>query len=454
MDQEVCTARADQVQFNTLGDQRSPVELQVTGHIPALAVGTLYRTGPGGYKVRRTEGDKENFACSHWFDGFTTVHKFDIVLNGNKSKVVYSSYCQVDELIERARRTGRMNVMSFGQKRDPCDSLYKKFKSIFMPPFPNPTPHSSNVGVTFRETLPTEKALAESASRRLLTVATDTHQTKTFDADTLEPLGLAVQSQLHPDLTGPFSGAHAAHDPETGDVFNYNLSPGRKAVYRVFRASLSGKVEILAEISGHDIHAAYLHSMFITADFLVLCIWPAFYRYMGLSVLWHRNMLDAIEPFDSSSKATWVVVDRKHGRGVVKKFTTPGFFSFHTINAWQEKQKDGVLDIICELAQFDSLDILHTFYYENMVSNESHVGTTGEKLRSKLAGGIARHRLSGIPLSGNSTSTTEAEKIMNIAFPNAGDLPRINPQYALKQHRYVYSVATRHRSSFMGESFL
>lgn len=338
---------------------------------------------------------------------------------------------------------------------DPCDSLYKKFKSIFFPTTPDPSPNSANVGVSFRSTLPAEKDLASNASRRpLLTIETDSNQTKTFDADTLEPLGLAVQDQLHPKLSGPFSGAHAAHDPKTGDIFNYNLALGRVSTYRVFRASPTGEVEILAEISGKDIHPAYLHSMFISENFVILCIWPAYYRMMGLSILWHRNMLEAIEPFDTSAKTIWIVVDRKHGRGVVKRFTSPPFFSFHTVNAWEEQRNDGSVDVICEISQFDNMDILHCFYYENMVSNERRVKSDGEKLRKRLSGALARYRLADVPMRKTSKTPQDAvaERILSIPFPEAGDLPRINPHYALKQHRFVYSMITRHRSSFMGKS--
>lgn len=135
-------------------------------------------------------------ACSHWFDGFYTVHKFEIVPGEDTcTKAWYSSRSQADEVIEHARRTGKLEGITFGQKRDPCDSLYKKFKSVFEPQFTQSV-KGANLGVAIQEVLPAEieRAIAETgdvSDRQLLTLATDACTTTVIDADTLEPLGLA-----------------------------------------------------------------------------------------------------------------------------------------------------------------------------------------------------------------------------------------------------------------------
>lgn len=424
--------------------------------------GSLYRTGPGGYKVPRVNPKDGTAACSHWFDGFTTVHKFQLVPGDRQcSQIWYTSYCHVDELIEQARKTGRLEGISFGQKRDPCESLYHKVKSVFTPIFPS-TLHSANIGVVLRETLPGElqqlqTGNTDASKRRYLTVTTETRNTKQFDADTLEPLGVTNQEQLHPSLTGPLSAAHGSHDQETGDIFNYNLEFGRKPTYRVFRANnKSQTVDILAEISGCDIRGAYIHSLLLSKNFVILCIWPSFFTAMGISILWERNILESLAPFDPGAKATWLVIDRHHGRGVVKKFKSPAFFCFHTVNAWEEESADGsTADVICELVEFSSMDILHRFYYENLASNERNVDSFNRTHPKSTTVGLARYKLPAVPLSVDirkskppSTSST-AERIMFIESPAAGDLPRFNPHYTFKPHRYVWSVLDRSKSSFV-----
>jgi hypothetical protein len=86
--------------------------------------------------------------------------------------------------------------------------------------------------------------------------------------------------------------------------------------HSVFQASRTGKVRIIAEIKGNGVHGAYLHSIFLTEHFVVLCVWPAYYTSMGLSILWNRNLLDSIK-YDASASTKWYVVDRTSGRGLV-----------------------------------------------------------------------------------------------------------------------------------------
>lgn len=348
-------------------------------------------------------------------------------------------------MIENARRTGKLDGITFGQKRDPCDSLYHKFKSSFAPQAVNTT-FGSNIGVALRDTLPAEAASIPRASKRkLMTVVTDNSLAKTFDSKTLEPLGVTTQHVLHESLSGPMSAAHAARDPETGDVFNYNLSFGMVPVYKIFRTTLAGKTTVLASIRGADIKGAYIHSISLTPNFVILCVWPAYFRNLGLSILYERNLMDAMQ-FDNNASTMWIVVDRHKGREVVKKLKSPAFFCFHTVNAWESSEMSGsTVDITCELVEFKNMDILQKFYYRNLVSDQSEVT---ERDRVTEMARLARYVLKDIPIAGKGShmSTHTAEKTMDI---EAGDLPQINPLYALKPHRFVYTVLDRGKSSFL-----
>jgi torulene dioxygenase len=237
-------------------------------------------------------------------------------------------------------------------------------------------------------------------------------------------------------------------------MFNYNLAFGPTPTYKIFSAKpATGEVEILATISESSVKGAYIHSMFCTPSFVILCVWNAFFKPYGLSVLWNRNLMDAMSPFDPESKAIWLVVDRHHQRGVVKRFESPAFFAFHTTNSWEEHSQDGAVDIICELFQFPNTDILHKFYYENLVSDEKNVKVFNASVWSKKGQGgeLARYTLPGIPLLKTAIQTTigTAERMLTIPSPNAGDLQHCNPHYHLRPHRYVWSVLDRGKSSFI-----
>lgn len=213
-------------------------------------------------------------------------------------------------------------------------------------------------------------------------------------------------------------------------------------------------MDILAEIT--DARPAYIHLLSLTEDFVILCVWPAYFAKAGVNILWYRNLMEGLAPFDAKEKATWYVVDRKHGRGVVARFASPALFCFHTTNAWVERglNDSKTVDIVCELYQFSNMNILHRFYYNNLVSDASGVAASRVKYPiTPDSSGSARYKLSDIPLEDKTTSTTRprtAERIMYVASPNAGDLPRYNEKYALKPHRYVWSVVDRNKSSAVG----
>ena len=211
------------------------------------------------------------------------------------------------------------------------------------------------------------------------------------------------------------------------------------------------ETEIVAVISGAGINPAYIHSFFLSEDFIILCIWSSHFIASGAKILWERNLLDAMK-FDPKASAKWVVVDRKHDRGVVATFSSPAFFSFHTINAWQQDNGDEV-DIMCDLIQFPNMDILYKMYYENMIST----GRGTEKYSGKTGSypSFARYRLAGIPKVGSqgkskSKGTSRlAELVLQVPSPAVGDLPTMNPRFSTKKMRYIYTVVDRGLSSFV-----
>jgi torulene dioxygenase len=124
----------------------------------------------------------------------------------------------------------------------------------------------------------------------------------------------------------------------------------------------------------------------------VLCIWNAHFEGMGLKILTERNLLDAIAPFDASQPARWFVIDRKHGRGLVSEFESPAAFCFHTINAWQETNSKGEVDIVCNLSEYENLDILHSLYYSNMTSEGANAVTFNKEKGVTSLPRFARYR--------------------------------------------------------------
>ncbi|KAL3457464.1 carotenoid oxygenase [Aspergillus heterothallicus] len=397
--------------FEATAETRTPIELQVVGSLPNQLAGTLYRIGPGTYKVKGS-----HFQLSHWFDGFSFVHRFELVPQSTTGtcKVLYNSRGQVDALVEEARKSRTLKGITFGQKRDPCESIFRKVKSIFHPPFSSKDPGLVNAGVTLHANAPGVpeilRARPDGARFRSLASLTDANVLKHIDPETLEPIGVTRQSDLHYDLKGPLS----------------------YATYRIFRTSAqTGQTEIIATITGPDVKAAYLHSFFLSTDYVIL----------------RRSA------FRSQCAGSMVyVVDRLHGNGVVATYVNPAFFCFHTVNAWQETGHDGSTDVICDIIQYPTDEMIQRAYYETMVSTGPHVTRFYGSELSRPS--LVRYRLSSVgdrtteESTSGSTCFPEAEVTLRIDDHSVGDLPTINPRFKTRKTRYVYNLVNRAKSSF------
>ena len=408
------------------------------------------------------------FQASHWFDGFTQVHRFLILPpteENPSTKVLYNSRRTVDGLVERVRKSGRLDGFSFGQKRDPCQSFFKKLSSMFVASTPAYEPtkgraDTRNVGVTLSLNtpgLPSPESQAVISGRdtnsgtSTLINKTDASVYQLLDPETLEPIGVADQTVLHKELIGPMSGAHARTCPLTGEVFNYNLNISKDSTYRVFCASpATGKTTILATIK--DAPGAYIHSLFLTKSYVILCVWGSHYAYRGMTLMYHKNILDSISATDSKEPCLWYVVDRSPAqRGVLATYHSRAFYSFHTMNAYEEPSPtdSSQMNIICDLACYDDVSVLKRFYYENLISSgpgvEAYAGSKGDSTRSW----IGRFRLADIPPEADKPGKHRvATQVFSTPRNISLELPTINPAFVAKPHRYVYGVTDRGQSSF------
>lgn len=485
------------------------------GHIPAWAAGSLYRTGPGTHVIENMPNGK-TFETSHWFDGFAHSHKFDIIpsdIPGKPTRIVYSSRRQSEEMVENIRRTGSRGWVTFAQRQDPCVGLFSKIMSVWRRPPRDVT--RENVCVAIMPA-PAGKVAASAAGppdpkaanrhddgsspgvklgassgghRPPLLVTTDNDALKLCSADDLSITELSTQGKyFHPDLSGPLSCAHALFDPENGDMYNFNVVPGRVATYRVFcvRAA-TGQTDIIATIVGDfksGPKAAYIHSFFMSANFIILCVPSAHYAWGGAKVLWTRNIAEALEGWDDGTEGLryaktgaekemqWLVIDRKGGRGLVGRFASSAGFFFHAINAYEEPvDNDGEgaasttskqVDIICDLVAYRSLEVVKTLFYDVLLDKDGSYRTffhSRDRAESDHAT-LSRFRLrvdlpEETPTPGVATAPSvktladfpppfrRAERILAIPAPHCGELPVINPAYLTRPYHYVYSVPDR-----------
>lgn len=435
----------------------------MVGTIPAYAAGVLFRSGVGPRHIPTKNGT--TFRVNHWFDSLSQVHRFQLHApdaDHPAVRVTHSSRSTCDGLIARIEKTGQRDGFSFGAKYDPCLSFFQKVQSYFRP---SPPMQADDVScsITLSANFPglsrTGKKFEHGYDRKPITTLcnkTDSTMIQMLDPETLQPLGVTNQKTLNPLLKGPSSAAHAEVDPITGDVFNYNLDFGRTGAYRVFTVSAaSGETSILATIS----HApAYLHSLFLTEHYVILCVWNSFFAAGGAAILWTKNYADALASYDAKTPTSWFVVDRtppeKGGRGLIASYECDPFFCFHTINAYEEASSTGPskIDIIADLTAYENLDCIKRFYIENLASDSPKAKAYHDPAYSTCRPELRRFRLSNIPPSPTSSSSTtkplKALPIFTELKPNSPELPTFNPTFKTHKHRFIYGVTDTGKSTF------
>ncbi|CRK21561.1 hypothetical protein BN1723_017938, partial [Verticillium longisporum] len=437
--------------FDGLTETRGPVDLVVRGRIPAWAAGSLYRTGPGACKVEDTKSG--TLHISHWFDGLAHTHRFDIVEDESVAggiRVQYSSRRQSEALEKDIRDSGAYRSLSFGQRSDPCMGMFRKLMSVFRRMKIERSTDLDNVGVTVNADIPGLRSLAQghkdSGHATLpgnVFIGTDAAVFAEIDPKTMERLGVISHQKLHTQLRGPEAPAPGHRDPETGDYISFNADFGRKGVYRVFLSSAeTGKTTILASFNGTP---AYIHSFFLTRNYAIICVPSSHLKLGGAKVLWEGSIVEALQPFDNSLECHWYVVDRRLGKGLVGEFASPAGFFFHSTNSFEDDEGN----IICELVAYPSTMLIHRLYYDILLNRDGK----GEqflydsKRLVETFPGLVRYKFLKTDLVSPGSKVKaplpSPSKEWEIPAPHVGELPTINPAYACRRHRFVYSLIDR-----------
>lgn len=456
--------------FENAQPQHEPILLPIKGQIPPWLSGSLYRTGPGTFRIQPTSSDnsqsKPDVSVSHWFDGLGMNHHFQIT---NKGEVYYSNRSSSDGRIAQIKQIGQVPGTTFGKQEDPCENLFQKFFTSFVPTPKTTTrptigadantdvsksfskrPDNENISVTLSANIPglsSHNATKSSASTglRYLVAKTDANRLQIIDPDTLKPLELTTYARLDPRLDGQFSAAHSCRDPFTGEYFNYVQKFGQRSIYKVFRArpplgsereGTKVKVDILAEIA--DAPMAYVHSFAITRKYVVLSIWQSDYNVSGASPPQHKDILSSLKPWDPKRDALFYVISREYG-GVVAKFKTPTFFTFHAINAYDTpSQSDPSKDTITlDLTYYSTNSILNLLYLDHMRSADP----SGESIEIPSARRFILSDITPPHPSTNPDTKSLSIKEAKVEFDISNiELPTIHPQSYSLPYRYAYGT--------------
>ncbi|OBT71104.1 hypothetical protein VF21_09515 [Pseudogymnoascus sp. 05NY08] len=409
---------------------RDSINLKVKGKIPHWVSGSLYRGAAATW-------DNGNYTAELRFDGFSRNHRFEV----SDGKVSYHSR-NANSKTGIVRETGLFPGGSFGG--DPCKVIFGAFRTTYRDGI-NPVGDAStgSVTVSFITNFPgLDRNVSETEHGPFVTLVktTDGDTLQQLDPVSLEPIELFTYQTTNTNITGDKTCAHPAHG-KSGELYNYMLNTEvTPPEYSVFEINSLGKGSILATIT--DAPAAYIHSMFSTANYVILIVWQSDFGKETSKP--YYNVLDNIKDWDPERKTLFYVIDKVKG-GVVAKYTSETFFAFHEINSFEDS--DG--SIVIDLPAMKTNAFLEAARLKNL---RTYVGHHNATAPHDLPGTFRRFRLQdyahGI-LANGTLITRPAVTDFELDFKSGNiELPRFNQAYHGKPYRYAYGIHIKERGFF------
>ncbi|HYW18510.1 MAG TPA: carotenoid oxygenase family protein [Nodularia sp. (in: cyanobacteria)] len=272
------------------------------GQVPEGLRGTLYRNGPGRL-------ERGGIHVGHWFDGdgaILAVHFTDAGVTGVYRYVQTAGY-------QEETAAGKLLYGNYGMTAPgPVWNQWLK-----------PVKNAANTSVI---ALPDQLlALWEGGNPHSL------------DLQTLETRGLN-------DLDGLSQGlAYSAHpkvDYQTGEIFNFGVSPGRNGTLNVYKSDFTGKITQKAEVKLQGV--SLIHDFVLAGQYLIFFI-PA----VRLNVF---PLLAGISSYSDAFQwkpelGTQILVFDRETLSLVSRAKTEPWYQWHFANGYVDASGVVVVDI-------------------------------------------------------------------------------------------------------------
>ena len=362
--------------------ERKPCPIQ--GSIPLWLSGTLLRNGPAKFSAG---GEKR----VSWLDGLAMLHAFEFtpeqVLYSNRFLRSKQYYIMVQEK--------SLDFSSFTQ--DPCPIVFKHQTLRFIP---KDMKEVESASVTIQKYADKMVALTEVP----LPVV--------FDPKTLDTMGNFTYHDQLPN-SQIWESAHAQHDLQAGETFNYLIEFGEQSFYVIWKMKDGSAAREVVNRIPVDL-PSYMHSFALTEQYQILVEFPFVVDPIDLI---HRT-----KPFIFNYKwkpergTTFYVTERATGQLIAKLKDDP-FFAFHHVNAY-DKNGRIYIDIVTE----PNADVMGVI--TETVTDPKQVPAFGGKTKlQRFTIDVATQALS-------------KETIFNDTL----EMPRVSADRTAHEYRYCYAV--------------
>jgi len=368
------------VGFQTLDTELHEHALPVDGSIPSWLQGTLIRNGPGKFDVG---GNR----LRHWFDGLAMLRKYEFADGGIQyTNRFLRSKSYADALDGNANgqfatdRTGVKKVLEWAKRLGPPQAT-----------------DNANVHVA--------KLDGE------LVAQTEVPRWSAFDDETLATRGaFGFQDLFDADMIT----AHLVADPHRNEHVGHAIEFGRTSSYNLFRIpDGTRRRERIASITTDK--PAYVHSIGVSQDHIALVETPLRIALKRALSPFSEGFFELLD-WEGDRQTNVSLVDRSTGE-IVREHTLAAFFTFHTVNAFDDGDA-----VVLDLVAFEDASIVDAMRLD--VLDE-------EGFQDPIPGRFERIRL---PFDGSPTREQ--------CYLGGIELPTVPTAVTTKPYRYAYGQST------------
>ncbi|MCW5313143.1 hypothetical protein GTQ43_04720 [Nostoc sp. KVJ3] len=342
----------------------------LSGKIPDGLRGTLYRNGP----ARLERGGK---LMGHWFDGDGAILAVHFTDAGATAVYRY--------------------VQTVGYKAETAaDKLLYGNYGMTAP------------GAIWNQWLRPVKNAANTSAIALpdkLLALWEGGKPYALNLQTLETYG-------EDDLGGLNNGlaysAHYKRDNQTGEIFNFGITPGLNAKLNIYKSDSTGKIIQKAAYSLDGI--SIVHDFVLAGQYLVFCIPPV--RLNFFPVLLGTNYSDALEW--KPKLGTQILVINRQTLSLVSRSEAEPWFQWHFVNGYLDASGSLIVDI----ARYEDFQVNQ--YFKEVPTGKTHTP--------------AQSTLTRIHLQPQTAKVTTIEQVLD----RHCELPTVPQQNVGQASRYTY----------------
>ncbi|MGK7899268.1 MAG: carotenoid oxygenase family protein [Xenococcus sp. (in: cyanobacteria)] len=342
----------------------------ISGSIPPQLLGTLYRNGP----ARLERGDKK---VGHWFDGdgaILAVHFAEGQATATYRYVQTQGY-------QAETAAGNYLYANYGMSA-PGGFWNNWLKG---------TKNSANTSI-----LP--------LSDRLLALW-EGGKPHALDLQSLETKGI---DDLADTLQFPFS-AHPKIDPDTSEIYNFGVTPGKPTKLHLYRCHKTGK--IIQQNSIDLSQCPLIHDFVLTQKYLVFLISPVRIKLLPV-ILGLKSFSDAMQW--CPQLGTKIIICDRENLSVISRETTDPWYQWHFSNGCEEANGE----IAIELVHYDDFTINQ--YLKEVASGQTKT--------------LAKGQLWEIKINPQTAQVTKNNPLLDLQC----EFPIVAPQQVTKPWRYSY----------------